>query len=236
MLVERYNEAAAIIALSDPMISTRICVSVQPETEVFRFVKDASDILVERPGEDDWLFHKVPYAEFSAINSGDGRSADTTTITLDGADIIAGDGHSVDGVLQSILEFPLRDRPIQIGLLVLNIETQEPIGVVPQFIGFIDNVPFSREKTETEATVKLEINCASFRAYAQRQFARTYSDTDHQARFPGDRACRWISDAVFRGGKYAWNSESARGSGSGAGYPGYTTPGFNDRFNSLDTR
>ena len=235
MLVERHNEAAAIAALSDPMISTRICVSVQPETEVFRFVKDTGDILVERPGDDDWLFHKVPYAEFAPINSGDGRSADTTTITMDGADIIATDGHTVDSVLQSILEFPLRDRPIQIGLLVLNIETQEPIGIIPQFIGFIDNVPFSREKTDKDANVKLEINCASFRAYAQRQFARTYSDTDHQARFPGDRACRWISDAVFRGGKYSWNSESARGSGSGGGYPGYT-PGFGPGFNNFNLR
>jgi len=226
MLVERHNEAAALEALSAPFINTRLCVSIQPETEVFRFVNDAGQILMERPGDDDWLFHPVPYAQFSSVNSGDGRVADTTSIVLDGADIVAGDGHTVDGVLQTILEFPLRDRPIQIGLLVLDVETSVPIGLIPQFIGFVDNVPFSREKSSDDISVRLEINCASFRAYAQRQFIRTYSDTDHQSRFPGDGACKHISDAVFRRGKYAWNSESAVGSGSGSGFG---SPGFTDR-------
>jgi len=217
MLVERYNEAAAIAALSEPVINTRLCVSVQPETEIFRFSNDRDPITVERTGETDWLFNPVPYADFSAINSGDGRIADTTSIILDGADITAKDGYSIDTVLLSILAFPLRDRPIQIGLLVLDPDDGEPIGLIPKFIGFIDNAPFEREKDERGANVKLTINCASFRAYAQRQFARTYSDTDHQSRFPGDRACQWISDAVFRKGKYPWNSESATGSGSGGG-------------------
>lgn len=226
MLVERYNEAAAIAALDDPIISTRICVSIKPETEIFRFVKDTGLITMERVGDDDWLFNPVPYAEFAPISSGDGRSADTTAITMDGADIIAKDGYDVDSVLQSILAFPLRDRPIQIGLLVLNTETQEPIGVIPQFIGLVDNVPFTREKTDKMANVRLEINCVSFRAYAQRQFARTYSDTDHRARFPGDGACKWISDTVFRAGKYPWNTTTGQGAGGGGG--GSRTP-YNPR-------
>lgn len=231
MIVERYNETAAYAALDEPFIETRICVSIQPETEIFRFVKDVTEITVERAGEDDWLFHPVPYADFSPITSGDGRAADTGTITLDGANIISHDpSQTVDSVLQSILAFPLRDRPIQVGLMVLNIETLEVIGLIPQFVGFVDNVPLSRDKSSGSM---LEINMASFRAYAQRRIARSYSDTDHQSRFPGDRAARWISDAVFRGGKYAWNSESARGSGSGGGSPGYT-PGFIPGFNNFN--
>ena len=233
MLVERYNEAEALSLLSNPIISTRVCVSVRPETEVFRFVKDTTQLTLDRGEQEDWVFNPVPYAEFSPVSSGDGRAADTTTITMDGSDIVAKDGHSVDTVLQDILAFPLRDRPIQIGLLVLNTETQRPVGVIPQFIGFIDNVPFSREKTADTVDVMLEINCASFRAFAQRRFTRMYSNTDHQTRFPGDGACKWISDTVFRRGKYAWNSESAQGYGGGGsdGRFGGTTniPNFNLR-------
>ncbi len=208
MIVESYNEAGALDALMEPYISTRICFSVKPEAEIFRFVKDASQMEL-----DGKTYHPVPYAEFSNIASGDGQAADTGSITLDGANIISHSEQSVDEVLQSLLEFPLRDRPVQIGLIVLNTETMAPIGLIPQFVGFIDQAPLE----VNDSGSRLDIHVASFRAYAQRQVARTYSDTDHQARFPGDKALRWISDAVFRGGKYAWNSTSARGSGAGRG-------------------
>ena len=182
--------------------------TVQPDVEKFRFVKDVAEI-----NFNGWSFKPVPYAEFSPVSSGDGAAADVATITLDGTNIVSYDpSQSVDSVLQSILAFPLRDRPIQIGLLVLNVETLEPIGLIPQFVGFIDNVPLNRGKRDGST---LEINIASFRAYAQRRIARTYSDTDHQVRFPGDRAARWISDAVFRGGKYSWNMSSATAAGNG---------------------
>jgi len=218
MIVEAINQEAAIAALMEPSISTRICFSIKPEDQIYRFVKDT--IKMTLAGE---IYHPVPYAEFSNIASGDGQAADTGTITLDGANIVSHTAQSVDQVLQSLLNFSLRDRPVQIGLIVLNVETMEPIGLIPQFVGFVDQAPFE----VTEQASKLDIHVASFRAYAQRRIARTYSDTDHQTRFPGDKSLRWISDAVFRGGKYAWNSMSATGSGAGRGRgrtPG--NPGF----------
>lgn len=217
MIIDNYNQAEAIAALSKSHINTRVCVTVKPEGEVFRFVREAATMTLERDGDTPLIFHPVPYAEFAPISSGDGRVADTTTITFNGADITSQGMDSVDSVLQSILEFPLRDRPIQIGLLVLDADTHKPIGIIPRFIGFIDNVPFSREKTNQVAEVMLEFNLVSFRAYAQRQFVRTYSDTDHRTRFPGDGAAKHISNAVFRNGKYAWNQESATGAGGIAG-------------------
>lgn len=219
MIMESYNETAALAALSDSFISTRICFSVKPETEIFRFVKDTHALEL-----DGKTYHPVPYAEFSDISSGDGQAADTGTITMDGANMVSNSDQSVDQVLQSLLAFPLRDRPVQIGLIVLNTQTHAPIGLIPQFVGFVDRVPFEVRQQGS----RLEIQIASFRAFARRRIARTYSDTDHETRFDQDRSLRWISDAVFRGGKYAWNSISARGSGAGRGirpnpgnYPGY---------------
>lgn len=213
MIVESYNESAALTALNSSFIDTRITVSVQPETEIFRFVKDTHEKVIPQTG-DDWIYHPVPYSEFSPISSGDGQTADTGTITLDGNYFLESDRQLVDDVLQSILQFPLRDRPIQIGLMVLNPETKEVIGLIPQFVGFVDNTPMTREKGEPTI---VEFIMASFRAYARRLVARTNSDTDHATRFPGDRSARWISDSVFRRGKYPWNTTSASGSGGGSG-------------------
>ena len=218
MIVERFNEAGALAALDQPFISTRLCVSVQPETEILRFIKDSSEVTVN-----GLLFEPVPYAEFSPIFSGDGATADTTTITLDGRNMVVAGDETPDTILQRVLARPLRDRPIQIGLIVLNTNTFEPIGLIPQFVGIIDNAPFSRRKDERSADARIEINLASFRVFAQRRIARTYSDTDHTLRFPGDRAARWISDTVFRLGRYAWNKEGAQSSGitSGGANPGH---------------
>ena len=217
MIVDRYNEAGAIEALSRNHINTRVCVTVRPEGQTFRFVREARVMTLERDGDTPLVFNPIPYVEFTPVSSGDGSVADTLTVTFDGQAITAQGQNTVDDVLQSLLQFPLRDRPIQVGLLVLDTNTHKPIGIIPQFIGFIDNVPFSREKTNDETSVKLEFHLASFRAYATRQFVRTYSDTDHTTRFPGDRAARHISNAVFRNGKYAWNQVGSYGGGGSGG-------------------
>jgi hypothetical protein len=209
-LVERYNEAAALLALDSDFIETRIVVSIQPEDTVYRYTRDTRDSLV-----DTWLFTALPYFDVGSISSSDGSVADTMTITMDGADMVTVPYETPDSVLQTIISYPLRDRPIQVGLLVLDPDTRAVIGLIPQFVGFVDNVPLLRDRNTRES--KLEFNCASFRAYAQRRVARTYSDTDHQSRFVGDGGLKWMSDAVFRNGKYAWNTTSATGAGAGSG-------------------
>jgi hypothetical protein len=218
MLVEKHNVDAALAALSGDFIDTRLCVSVQPEDEIFRFIVDNSELTIN-----NWLFEPVPYAEFDAITSADGAVADTTTITLDGSHMEGGFDDDPDDILQRVLTYPLRDRPIQIGLLVINFETNEPIGLIPQFVGFIDNAPLMRERKPTSSNSKLLFNLVSFRAYAQRRVARLYSDTDHVSRFPLDRCARWISDVVFKLGKYSWNRDDAQGGGATTGGGGGAT-------------
>lgn len=222
MLVERHNEAAALAALAQEAIETRVVVSVKPSDTIYRFVRD--NVAYSLNG---WNFEPVPFAEFDPISSDDGSVADTTKITLDGKYFLTASDDNPTDVFRNVLQHPLRDRPIQIGLLVLNTDTKEAIGLIPQFVGFIDQAPLSRNKD----SAILEINCASFRAYAQRRVARTYSNTDHQSRFPGDGAAKWIADAVFRSGKYAWNRVTGSGSGSTGG--GVVTPGGGFNSNEL---
>jgi len=112
------------------------------------------------------------------------------------------------------MSYPLRDRPIQIGLLVLNLESRQAIGLVPQFVGIIDRSVFERSK---DSGSLLTVNIASYRAYAQRRVQRLYSHTDHSARHSGDGFLKFLSDTVFRAGKYAWNSQQASSSGAGRG-------------------
>lgn len=209
MLFEEYEQAAAMAALDEPQISTRIAISVKPEDTVYRMVVDTAEIDVG-----GMVFSPVPFLKVSNISSGEGQGADTGTITMDGREMISPPATSTEQVLQNIMAYPLRDRPVQIGLLVLNVETKQAIGLIPQFVGIIDRAVL--ERTKGEASI-LTVSIASYRAYAQRRVQRLYSHTDHSARYPGDGFLKHLSDNVFRAGKYAWNSQTAAGSGAGRG-------------------
>ena len=209
MLFEEYETEAALAALDAPQISTRIAVSVKPEDVVHRMVVDTAEIDVG-----GMVFSPVPFLRISNITSGEGQGADTGTITLDGREMLTPPSTSTEDVLQSLMSYPLRDRPLQIGLLVLNVETKQAVGLIPQFVGIIDRAVLERRK---DAASTLTVTIASYRAYAQRRVQRLYSHTDHQARHPGDGFLKHLSDNVFRAGKYAWNSQTAAGSGAGRG-------------------
>lgn len=232
MIDNAYNEAAAYTALAEGVIETRLTVSVKPESTIYNFVKDAASLEV-----DGDTFDPVPYVEFSSISSGQGQSADTMDITLDGQNIIStDDAWTVDQVLQSILDNDLRDRPISVGLVVLNPDTHAVIGLIPQFIGFIDNVPLDRPRGEPS---KLTIKCSSYRAYAQRRVARVHSNSDHQARFgSSDEAAKWLSTVVFRGGKFPWNKTTAtsRGNAGSGGRGGGRRPSYPFDFTDFHLR
>lgn len=212
MLYEVRSKAAALAALDEPQISTRIAVSVQPEDIPYHMVVDTSEIVI-----DDLTFAPVPFLKVSNVTSGEGQGADTGTITLDGREMLSPPATSTEAVLQNIMSYPLRDRPVQIALLVLNVETKQAIGLIPQFVGVIDRALLERKKGEASV---LTIQIASYRAFAQRRVQRLYSHTDHQARYDGDGFLKHLSDTVFRGGKYAWNSQQATASGVGRGIIG----------------
>lgn len=209
MLFEDYETSAALAALDEPHISTRIAVSVKPQDTVFRMVVDTSKIDVG-----GMVFSPVPFLKISNISSGEGQGADTGTITMDGREMLSPPSTSAETVLQNIMNYPLRDRPVQIGLLVLNVQNKQAIGLIPQFVGIIDRAVLERSKGEASV---LTVQIASYRAYAQRRVQRLYSHTDHSVRHPGDGFLKHLSDNVFRAGKYAWNSQTATGSGAGRG-------------------
>lgn len=201
MLIEEWNSQAAYDALMEPAYDTRVCVSVKPDGAILRFVRDAGEITAG-----PYSFGPVPYARIGAITSGAGSVADTTQITLDGSAMTEAGIPDPDSVLQSILNYTLRDRPIQIGLIVLNVDTKEPIGLIPKFVGFVDSSGLDRDK---KTGPKMVIELASYRGFARRRVQRTYSYTDHITRFAGDHALKWLSDAVFRGAQYPWNKQTA---------------------------
>ena len=205
MIVTGWQEDDAFAALAADRIETRLTFSVKPVSTVYNFVRDAAEITVN-----DVVYNAVPYAEFSDIASSDGQSADTMEITLDGQNIISNDeSWPVDSVLQSILGNDLRDRPMAVSLAVLNPDTHVVIGLIPQFIGIIDNVPLNRPKGSPSA---LTVKCSSYRTYSQRRVRRVHSNSDHQSRFPGDEAAKWISSIVFRSGQFPWNKTNASSS------------------------
>lgn len=225
MIFESFNVTAAEAALSSPFVSRRNAVSVRPDSEIFRFVADTVPMSFN-----GWNFEEIAFAEFANINSGDGSVADTTSITLDGSHIVTELPDTPDSILQSVLQYNLRDRPIQISTIVLDGTIAQPIGLIPEFVGFIDSVEFSRSINRNSGSGRLKINIVSFRAFAKRRVPRTYANTDHMQRFPDDMSLRWLSENVFRSGKFAWNKDAGTGSGSGAASGGFG--GGGNRFNN----
>lgn len=202
-IYQAINAAAVEAALFEPVIETRVAVNIRPGTVTHRFVQDT---IAHTLGGDTW--EPVPWAVFENIELGGGTVPDIATIRLDGRRFYDPASDTPDTALQNIVLEDLRDRPIQIGLIVLDPETKDPIGLKPEFVGFVDNV-----KLAGGAASQVVLQCISLRAYATRRTARVYSDTDHKARFPGDGALNQLSDVVFRRAKYSWNSENAQGGG-----------------------
>ena len=195
MIVERYNEAAALAYLMEPTVSTRSCILVKPEDTILRIVVDTMEHTV-----DGNLFSPAPFVKLGAVTSGDGEAADTMQIIMDGKDMIVEQPETPETILQKIVANRLRDRPIMVGRMVLNVDNPRiAIGLIPDFVGFIDNVKLG----DDEGPV-LNIGCASYRGFAARRPIRYHSDTDHQSRFPGDEAAN---------GSIKWNSKDA-GAGS----------------------
>lgn len=216
MIVESFNVVGALAALDAPYIETRMCLSIKPETTIFRFVNDTAPASVN-----GWDFEPAPYAEFSGINTQPGRAADSMTVVIDGRNLVSPLPVAPDQILHDIQSRSLRDRPVHVGLMVLDTSTHMPVGIISEFIGQVDN---SKVKYGRDKGVFFEMKLVSARAVAHRRVAATYSNTGHQTRFPGDEALKWMADAVYRGGKYPWNSSAATAVSGGGG--GRLTPDF----------
>ena len=205
LLVERFNEQAGYAALkAGPHISTRICVSVQPQNEVLRFVQDTMEVTVG-----GLAFAPVPWASFGEFSSGGGTIADTLDIVLDGKYLADSSYGELNDVLRKVIQYPLRGRPVQVGRIILDLNTFEGISLQPLFVGTIHNSPLSFEDGPN-----MTITCASYRNAAHRQAPQLHSDVGHQERYPGDGAAKHMSDAIARGGTYPWNTVISSGGGA----------------------
>lgn len=220
LLVERYNEAAGYAAMRESAhISTRVCVSVKPENEVLRFVQDTTAITI-----DGKTFEPVPYARFSDVVSGSGDIADTMDVILDGIYVADGGYGELTDILKRVVQYPLRGKPIQVGRIVLDVNTYEAISLQPLFVGTIHKSPL---EISEENGPSFKIKCASYRNAAHRQTAWVHSEVSHEQRWPGDRAGKFMSDAINRGGRYWWNKIVSGGGGSTNG--GVTFRDFDPR-------
>lgn len=220
-IYEAHGAAAIDAALLKPIIETRIAVNVRPGNQTLRFIKDT---MSQTLGGNKW--EPVAWAEFNGISLGQGLVPDTAQITLDGRSFIDPASETPDTVLQNVLNETLRDRPIQIGIMVLDPDTKDALGLKPEFVGTIDNAKFDRPDGEAG---KVLIDCTSIRGFAARRTARIYSETDHLTRFPGDDALKHISKISFFKG-YSWNKLGASAPGGGTGGGGlFEAPNFNHR-------
>lgn len=222
MTVDRDNVAQAFAALSLPTISTRDCVAVtlQDGTKK-RFILDT---VPQTLASKDYV--EVPAGQISDLSMGAGPLADSTTLTLDGAQFITSSG-TPESLFLELTATPLRDRPIQISTMVLDEMTAEPIGLIPIFVGFIDKSELDRSDRERGAIWSLR--AASYRAYARRLLGRILGHDDHIQRWPGDGFLKHLSDTVFSEGKARWNTTQGSSSGSstsGASFASSVARGF----------
>ena len=225
MIVDKTGYDEAIEALSDDMISTRDCVSVTlADGTVKRFVIDT--VPQSLSGNS---YVEVPAGEIEAIALGAGDLADSAKIHLDGAAFTTANG-TPDELLIALMATPLRDRPIQVSTMVLNVLTNTAIGLIPIFVGFVDQTNLDRSNREEGSLWTLM--AASYRAFARRLPERVYTHNDHQQRWPGDGLLRNLADTVFTNGVARWNTTKGASSGvvtsGGGGGGGRTT------FNNLN--
>lgn len=198
LLVERVNEAAAKSALADPEVSSRLAVRIDLSDGPRRFVIDSLSQTVD--GED---YAALPFVAVSEYGSQAGQLADVVTLAMDGGPLLeAGlDGGMVSSIIETLTTVEMRDRPVQISRLVLNVNTAAPIGLFPVFFGFVDSGEYKGDTAPV-----FEMRVSSFRAYARRQPVRRISDEDHQQRWPDDRLFKYLASTVATGRVIPWNT------------------------------
>jgi len=225
LIVDKTGYDAAIAALSEDMISTRDCVAVTlADGTVKRFIIDTVPQTL-----DGNLYVEVPAGEIESLALGAGTLADSAKIHLDGAAFTTADG-TPDELLIALMATPLRDRPIQISTMVLDVISNSPIGLIPIFVGFVDQTNLDRSNREEGSLWTL--SAASYRAYSRRLPERVYTHNDHQQRWPADGLLRNLADTVFTNGVARWNT--TKGSSSGVVTSGSTGGGvynFNNGIN-----
>ena len=209
-LVEEHNPEAVDAALLGPSIHPRYTFHIRVGTEIYRFVRDRVGLTVG--GLD---FMPLPYMEIGDIETSSGDAANSTTIVMDAAHLVQPTGDLTLQAYENVVDMNLRNAAMQIGLVMLDPNTQQPVGLAADFVGLIDGVAF-RSGVGDKGPVLLA-DCLSFVTVAHRRTARVYSNEDQQALHPGDGGLKQLADTYSRNGSYIWNGKDAGNGGSVSG-------------------
>lgn len=224
-VVDAVNEAASWAALDEPCTSHRFALRI--------IMPDGTERLIVRDGVAQTVggkfYHAMPFMAFSEFNSGQGNAADVLTITVSGASMIdAGlSDPMASDIIGQLVTAELRDRPVQLSYIVLDVNTAQPIGLIPIFVGFVD----SGKMMLVDEGREFELRVGSYRAFAAKRPRYVYSDDDHRLLFPNDGFFKHHSDVVNKERVIAWNTTTGGTTTTG----GATTTGggrgglFNDR-------
>jgi len=212
--VDRVNEAASWAALGQDSVSWRIALRVTLVDGTHRrIVRDSLRHIVG--GQ---IYSPVPYVEFADFASGQGTAADVVTVKMSAAPMVRAGlrEDTANTIITDLVGTELRDRPVQISYIVLDVNTAKPIGLIPVFIGFVDSGRMMLEDDGRE----YELRIGSYRAFSRKRPTWTYSDEDHRQLFPNDGFFKHHADAVNRGRQIPWNTVSGEGTATVSGGSG----------------
>lgn len=214
-LVDRVNEAQAWSALDKDTVSWRIAYRVTlPDGTHKRLIRDAVEQTI-----DGQYYNPVPFVQFTDFASGQGEAADVLNVRMTAAPMIeAGLRDDVaNTIISDLVSLELRDRPVQVSYVVLDVNTAEVEGMFPVFVGFVDSGRMFLEGGGRE----YEQRVGSYRAFVEKRAAWVYSDEDHQLLYPADRFFKYHADTVNRARQIPWNTTSGETSSTSTGGGGF---------------
>ena len=157
--------------------------------------------------------------EIGDIATDSGDAATTVDVVLDAAYLVEPSSDETLEAYENVVDMNLRNAAMQIGLVMLDPQTMQPVGLSAEFVGLISGVPF-RAGVGNKGP-QLAAECLSFVSVAHRLTARVYSNEDQQELHPLDGGFVQLADTYSRSGSYIWN-------GNDAGSGGSTSGGFGD--------
>ena len=205
--------AAAYRELEKGSIATRICVSLNLRIRDagsnsytlrdYNFVRDIVPLTFSNV-----VFTPIGIGEIDQVSTRSGSFADQISIVLDGAQLLERDQSTTSKAMlfNALAASNLRKRPIRIFTAVLDIKTFNPVGLIPEFAGRVEEADLDRTD---EANPVFNLRCVSYRRQIRQPIVRTLSDTDQSSIFPGDHSQKWAADTIFRGDTFVWNKEQA---------------------------
>lgn len=220
-LVEEVTPEAVDVALTGPSLHPRQTIHIRVGGVVHRFIRDRVGLTV---GGLDFL--PLPYVEIGDIQSSSGDAATSVSVILDAAHLVEPTGDLTLEAYENVVDMNLRNAAVQIGLVMLDPETMQPVGLAADFVGLIDGVAF-RMGVDADGPT-LIADCLSFVSVAHRLTARVYSNEDQQALHVNDGGFVQLADTYARNGSYIWNGKESGsgGSTSGGGGGGGRNPNF----------